>query len=435
LNSALKESKFKKMTKERLISLDVFRGFTILLMTIVNNPGSWAAIYPPLAHAEWHGCTPTDLVFPFFIFIMGTAIPFAMPSKHFDYAVFNKIIVRSLRIFCLGLFLNYFSRIEIFGLEGISILLIRLMITFAVAYALLGNFSLKIKTYLVFGIFAILIILAYSHIEAFQEVRIPGVLQRIGIVYFFVSLLYLKTNLKTQFLVAASILLGYWIALAFVPVPGFGAANFEKGTNLAAWLDNLVLKGHLWSYSKTWDPEGILSTVPAVATGILGMFIGQILNLKIQQTKILKKIAVIGFGLIIAGLLWSVLFPINKSLWTSSYVLYSAGIATLCLTLLYFLIDVANYKKWTKLFLIWGVNPMIVFFFSGIIPRVLSTITIQNPEISTEQINLQSYFYKFCIVPIFSNPMNASLTFAVVYAIFWSLILWVFYKNKLIFKV
>ncbi|MDD2675763.1 MAG: DUF5009 domain-containing protein [Flavobacterium sp.] len=423
------------MTKERLISLDVFRGFTILLMTIVNNPGSWAAIYPPLAHAEWHGCTPTDLVFPFFIFIMGTAIPFAMPSKHFDYAVFNKIIVRSLRIFCLGLFLNYFSRIEIFGLEGISILLIRLMITFAVAYALLGNFSLKIKTYLVFGIFAILIILAYSHIEAFQEVRIPGVLQRIGIVYFFVSLLYLKTNLKTQLLVAASILLGYWIALAFVPVPGFGAANFEKGTNLAAWLDNLVLKGHLWSYSKTWDPEGILSTVPAVATGILGMFIGQILNLKIQQTKILKKIAVIGFGLIIAGLLWSVLFPINKSLWTSSYVLYSAGIATLCLTLLYFLIDVANYKKWTKLFLIWGVNPMIVFFFSGIIPRVLSTITIQNPEISTEQINLQSYFYKFCIVPIFSNPMNASLTFAVVYAIFWSLILWVFYKNKLIFKV
>jgi predicted acyltransferase len=309
------------------------------------------------------------------------------------------------------------------------------MITFAVAYALLGNFSLKIKTYLVFGIFAILIILAYSQIEAFQEVRIPGVLQRIGIVYFFVSLLYLKTNLKTQLLVAASILLGYWIVMAFVPVPGFGPANFEKGTNLAAWLDNLVLKGHLWSYSKTWDPEGILSTLPAVATGILGMFIGQILNLKIQQTEILKKIAAVGFALLIAGLLWSLLFPLNKSLWTSSYVLYTAGIATLCLTVLYFLIDVANYKKWTKLFLIWGVNPMIVFFFSGIIPRVLSTITIQNPKIASEQINLQSYFYKFCIVPIFSNPMNASLTFALMYAVFWSLILWVFYKNKLILKV
>ncbi|MFV8269694.1 acyltransferase family protein [Flavobacterium sp. GT2N3] len=423
------------MTKKRLISLDVFRGFTILLMTIVNNPGSWAAIYPPLAHAKWHGCTPTDLVFPFFIFIMGSAIPFAMPTKQFDYVVFNKIIVRSLRIFCLGLFLNYFSRIELLALEGISLLLLRLMITFAVAYALLGNFSLKIKTYFVFGIFSILLILAYGQIEAFQDVRIPGVLQRIGIVYFFVSLLYLKTNLKTQLLVAASILLGYWIVMAFVPVPGFGAANFEKGTNLAAWLDNLVLKGHLWSYAKTWDPEGILSTLPAVATGILGMFIGQILNLKIQQTEILKKIAVVGFALLIAGLLWSLLFPINKSLWTSSYVLYSAGIATLSLTLLYFLIDVANYKKWTKLFLIWGVNPMIVFFFSGIIPRVLSAIKIENPEIASEQINLQSYFYKFCIVPIFSNPMNASLTFALVYAVFWSLILWGFYKNKLIFKV
>ena len=217
------------MTKERLISLDVFRGFTILLMTIVNNPGSWAAIYPPLAHAEWHGCTPTDLVFPFFIFIMGSAIPFAMPTKQFDYLVFNKIIVRSLRIFCLGLFLNYFSRIELLGLEGISLLLLRLMITFAVAYALLGNFSLKIKTYLVFGIFAILLILAYSQIEAFQDVRIPGVLQRIGIVYFFVSLLYLKTNLKTQLLVAASILLGYWLAMGLFQFRDLVSQILKKG--------------------------------------------------------------------------------------------------------------------------------------------------------------------------------------------------------------
>ena len=423
------------MTKERLISLDVFRGFTILLMTIVNNPGSWAAIYPPLAHAEWHGCTPTDLVFPFFIFIMGSAIPFAMPTKQFDYLVFNKIIVRSLRIFCLGLFLNYFSRIELLGLEGISLLLLRLMITFAVAYALLGNFSLKIKTYLVFGIFAILLILAYSQIEAFQEVRIPGVLQRIGIVYFFVALLYLKTNLKTQLLVAASILLGYWLAMGFIPVPGFGAANFEKGTNLAAWLDNLVLEGHLWSYSKTWDPEGILSTLPAIATGIFGMFIGQVLNLQIPKVEIIKKTAIIGIALLITGLLWSIVFPINKSLWTSSYVLYTAGIATICLTLLYWIIDVLNYNKWIKLFLIWGVNPMIVFFFSGIIPRVLSTIKIQNPEIATEEINLQSYIYNYNIVPLFSNPLDASLTYALVYAVFWSIILWVFYKNKLIFKV
>ena len=280
------------MTKERLTSLDVFRGFTILLMTIVNNPGSWASIYPPLEHAEWHGCTPTDLVFPFFVFIMGTAIPFAMPTKHFDAAVFNKILVRSLRIFCLGLSLNFFSRIHLFDLEGIPLLLVRLAITFAVAYALLGNFTLKVKTYLVFGIFALMIFLAYSKLEAFEDVRIPGVLQRIGIVYFFASLLYLKTNLKSQLLIVASILVGYYILMAFVPVPGVGAANFDKGTNLAAWLDNLVLNGHLWSVSKTWDPEGILSTLPAIGTGILGMFIGQILNLQISKTEIIKKIAI-----------------------------------------------------------------------------------------------------------------------------------------------
>ncbi|KIC00490.1 amino acid transporter [Flavobacterium sp. KMS] len=423
------------MTKERLISLDVFRGFTILLMTIVNNPGSWASIYPPLEHAEWHGCTPTDLVFPFFIFIMGTAIPFAMPTKHFDSGVFNKILVRSLRIFCLGLSLNYFSRIQLFGLEGIPLLLLRLSITFAVAYALLGNFTLKVKTYLVFGIFALLLFLAYSKIEAFKDVRIPGVLQRIGIVYFFTSLLYLKTNLKTQLLVTASILLIYWILMAFVPVPGFGAANFEKGTNLAAWLDNLLLNGHLWSFSKTWDPEGILSTLPAIGTGILGMFIGQILNLQITKTEILKKLAISGIVLLVIGMLWNIIFPINKSLWSSSYVLYTAGIATICLTILYYIIDVANYKKWTKLFLIWGVNPMIVFYFSGIIPRVLSSIKVQSPDIAAEEINLQALIYKFGITPCFENPLNASLAYAISYAIFWSLILWVFYKKKLIFKV
>lgn len=423
------------MTKERLTSLDVFRGFTILLMTIVNNPGSWSSIYPPLEHSEWHGCTPTDLVFPFFVFIMGTAIPFAMPTKHFDWGVFNKILVRSLRIFCLGFFLSCFSRIHLFDLEGIPLLAIRLIITFAVAYALLGNFSLKVKTYLVVGIFAILLGLTYSNLESFQDTRIPGVLQRIGIVYFFASILYLKTNLKTQLIVAASLLVGYWLLMAFVPVPGFGEANFDKGTNLAAWLDNLLLEGHLWASSKTWDPEGILSTLPAIGTGIIGMFIGQLLNLQIDKIEIAKKLAIAGIVLVIFGLLWSTIFPINKSLWTSSYVLYTAGIATICLTILYYIIDIANYKKWTKLFLIWGVNPMIVFFFSGVIPRVLSSIKVQSPEIATEQINLQTLIYKFGIETWFENPLNSSLAYAILYAIFWSLILWVFYKKKLIFKV
>ncbi|WP_433813042.1 acyltransferase family protein [Flavobacterium johnsoniae] len=423
------------MTKERLTSLDVFRGFTILLMTIVNNPGSWSSIYPPLEHAEWHGCTPTDLVFPFFVFIMGTAIPFAMPVKHFDGAVFNKILVRSLRIFCLGLFLSVFSRIHLFGLEGIPLLGVRLVIAFAVAYALLGNFSMKVKIILAVGIFIILLSLAFSGLEHFEDTRIPGVLQRIAIVYFFASILYLKTNLKTQLWVVASILVIYYLLMAFVPVPGFGPANFDKGTNLAAWLDNLVLNGHLWSVSKTWDPEGILSTLPAIGTGILGMYIGQLLNLQTNRTEILKKTAISGVILLIGGLLWNIIFPINKSLWTSSYVLYTAGIATLCLSLLYYIIDIQGYKKWAKLFLIWGVNPMIVFFFSGIIPRVLGSIQVQNPETGGEEISVLTLIYKHGIAPCFENPLNASLAYALSYAVFWSVILWIFYKKKLIFKV
>ncbi len=422
------------MIKDRLTSLDVFRGFTIFLMTIVNNPGDWGAIYPPLEHAKWNGCTPTDLVFPFFVFIMGVAISFAMPNKKLDSETLTKIAARSMRIFCLGLFLNFFGKIAVFGLEGIPLLGAKLAITLAVAYALLGNFSSKIKLYLAFIILAILFFLAYSGIEAYQAVRIPGVLQRIGIVYFFASLLYTKTSQKTQVLVALGLLLLYWGLMTLIPVPGIGV-NLEKGTNFASWLDGIVLKDHMWLTTKTWDPEGFLSTIPAIASGIIGMLVGQIINHPLPKIQIAKKLLIVGVSITIVGIIWNIVFPINKSLWTSSYVLFTSGLATLSLTILYYIIEIANYKKWTKLFLIWGVNPMFVFFFSGIIPRVLSTIEIQNPKITTSKINLQEYFYSFYVVPSFDNPLNASLAFALYYAIFWSFILWILYKNKLVFKV
>lgn len=406
-----------------------------MLMTIVNNPGSWSSIYSPLEHAEWDGCTPTDLVFPFFIFIMGTAIPFAMPNKTLDSATFNKILVRSLRIFCLGLFLNYFGKIEIFGLDGFPLLISRLILTLAVAYALLGSFSPKFKTYLVFSILGILLFFAFSGIVAYQEVRIPGVLQRIGIVYFFSSILYLKTALRTQILVVGSILIGYWALMTMVPIPEVGASNLGKGTNLAAYIDNIFLKNHMWSQTKNWDPEGLLSTIPAISSGLIGMLLGQLLNRPIPKLEITKKMIGIGLGLVILGLIWNIVFPINKSLWSSSYVLYTAGLATLCLAILYYIIEIANYKKWTKFFLFWGVNPMIVFFFSGIIPIVFSMIKIQNPENHSEQLGLQDYFYNYSITPFFANPLNASLAYALIYTILWSILLWVFYKNKLIFKV
>ena len=423
------------MIKERLTSLDVFRGFTILLMTIVNNPGNWEAIYPPLEHANWNGCTPTDLVFPFFVFIMGAAISFAMPNKKLDGETFTKIAARSLRIFCLGLFLNFFGKIALFGWVGIPLLSAKLAITLTVAYALLGNFSSKIKLYLALIILIILFYLAYSGIEAYQSVRIPGVLQRIGIVYFFTALLYMKTTQKTQILVALGLVVLYWGFMALLPVPGIGAANFEKGTNFASWLDGVVLKGHMWITTKTWDPEGFLSTLPSIASGIIGMLVGQLMNRPLPKILIVRNMLIVGASIAILGLLWNLVFPINKSLWTSSYVLFTSGLATLCLAALYYIIEIANYKKWTKLFLIWGVNPMFVFFFSGIIPRVLSTIEIRNPQVISSKINLEDYFYSFYVVPSYDNPLNASLAFALYYAVFWSFIVWILYKNKLVFKV
>lgn len=423
------------MTRERLISLDVFRGLTILLMTIVNNPGDWGNVYPPLLHAEWHGCTLTDLVFPFFVFIMGVAVPLAMPDKIYDETTFNKILVRSLRMFCLGIFFNFFGKIQLFGLEGIPLLVGRLAITIAVGYALMGNFSSKVKNILAFSILIIYFFLAYSGIEAYHDVRLPGVLQRIAIVYFVVSLLYLKTSQKTQIITGAILLLGYWAVMTLIPVPGFGTANLDKGTNLAASLDSVLLKGHMYRGTVTWDPEGILSTLPSIVNGIIGLLIGQILMREISKTQKATKMAITGIALIITGLLWNIVFPINKSIWTSSYVLYTTGLAATFLSILYYVIDIADYKKGFKPFLIWGVNPMIVFFTSQIIPQALVMIEFQNPHNPEEKINLLSYLYGFGIAPFFINPMTASLAGALVYVCIWTFILWIFYKNKLIFKV
>lgn len=428
--------------KERIISLDVLRGITVMMMVLVNNPGSWGNIFAPLEHAEWNGCTPTDLVFPFFIFILGAAIPLAIVTKELNQQTFLKILTRSLRIISLGLFLGFYGKIELFNLEGYPLLLSKLIITGIVAYALLGNFEQKIKLYLVLALFFIFMFLAFSGIEAYQEVRLPGVLQRIGLVYFFASLVYLKTNIKGQILTVALLLLGYWAVMTLIPVPGFGPANLDKGTNLAGWIDNLLLENHLWASSKTWDPEGILSTIPAIANGIVGLLVGQLLNSNLPKNDKALKMFGTGLTLVILGLIWNQFFPMNKSLWTSSFVLYTAGFATLFLASFYYMIDIKGYKKWTTPILFWGVNPMIVFFLSGILPRVLSSIKVANPAYITgnleeipEQIGLQTYLNKFCIVPHFDDPKVASLVWALLNITFWSLVLWYFYKKKLFFKV
>ncbi len=412
------------MLSNRNPSIDIFRGLTMMLMTIVNNPGSWSHIYPPLEHAEWHGCTPTDLVFPFFALIMCVSIPFSGDTG----LSFSKVLTRTLRIFCLGLFLNFFSKISLGDSTGIVLMLFRLAISIAVAYALLGNFSEKVKLYTALAITILLLGLAYSGIEAFASVRIPGVLQRLALIYFAVALLKPRLSYLQILILAAIILLAYWAILALLPVPGLGADVFQKGNNVAAYIDNLLLPGHLWASSKTWDPEGILSTIPAIATGLIGLWMGSKIK---QNANSLNMLLGVG-GLVLLGLalLWHTVFPINKSLWTSSYVLYTAGWCMLVFLSIRIIFTYVNLTGIQNYLIMWGVNPMLVFFGSGIIPRALNMLK-WGPEAQ----GTTDYMYTNGIVPLFSNPKMASFAGAITYICIWSLILLILKRKNLIFKV
>lgn len=422
--------------KQRLISLDVLRGLTMILMTIVNNPGDWGHVYPPLLHAEWHGCTPTDLVFPTFLLIVGVSIVLASPVKVLNGPALQRIVTRTLRIFCLGMFSGFFVRIHLFGLEGNALLAARLVVTAVVVVALFSDYDRKWQFITAAGIFVLMIGLAFSGIEPFNTVRIPGVLQRIAVVYLIASLLYLKTGWRTQATVGVVLLLAYWGIMTLIPVPGVGEANLEKGTNLAAWLDNLLLPGHLWASSKTWDPEGILSTLPAIGTGIAGLLIGTMLKSEgLGKVEKVKYMLTGGLAGIAVGWLWNLAFPLNKALWTSSFVLYAAGWALLLLAVLYYMIDVKGHSKWTTFFVIFGVNPMVVFFFTGMIFRILNAVKVPNPSGGSEKLDFVPYFYQYHLVPVFNDPRNASLAQALLLVALWYVILLFLYRKKLIFKV
>lgn len=377
---------------QRLLSLDFFRGLTVAAMILVNNPGSWGHIYAPLEHAEWNGCTPTDLVFPFFLFIVGVSIAYAMGSKKLDPTSHNKTILKALKraltLFGLGLFLAFFPR----------------------------NFS------------------TFNFVESLQTIRIPGVLQRIGVVFFISSVIFLKSSEKTIFRTIVIILFTYWALMTFVPVPGVGYANLEKETNLGAWLDRTILtEAHLWKSAKTWDPEGILSTLPAIASGLIGVLVGVYLKRKDVDAAVkISWLFAVGVLITLAGLLWDLQFPINKSLWTSSYVLYTGGLATIVLALCYWIIDVNKYNRFTKPFVIYGVNAITVFFVSGLMPRLVNMIKIKQPN--GEEMGALSSFYQSFFVPYFS-PINASLAYAIVFIMFFYVILWVMYKKNIIIKV
>ncbi|MEJ5961140.1 acyltransferase family protein [Pedobacter immunditicola] len=375
---------------QRLLSLDYFRGFTVAAMILVNNPGSWGDIYAPLKHAPWHGCTPTDLIFPFFLFIVGVSIAYAMGSKKADPALHRQLILKALKraliLFGLGLFLSLYP---------------------------------KIFT---------------DPIEALKVVRIPGVLQRIGLVFFFATLIFLKSSEKNIFKIFIGLLAFYWIMMTFVPVPGVGYPNLEKETNLGAWIDRSILtEAHLYKSAKTWDPEGLFSTIPAIATALFGVLTGLYLRRKdIEAPTKVAWLFTAGTSAIIAGLLWDLQFPINKALWTSSFVLYTGGMATVILALCYWMIDVQRYTRFTIPFVVYGVNAITVFFLSGLLPRTLNMIKVTMPD-GTET-GAQSWLYQSFYTPYFS-PVNASLAWAVTQILFWFVILYIMYRKKIFIKV
>lgn len=373
----------------RLLSLDFFRGATVAAMILVNNPGDWGHIYAPLEHAEWNGCTPTDLIFPFFLFIVGVSIAYAMGGKKADPSSHGKTLFKALKraliLFGLGLFLSLFP---------------------------------KVFT---------------APVEAFQQVRIPGVLQRIAVVFFISAIIFLKNTEKNIFKILLAILAVYWALMTFIPVPGVGYANLEKETNLGAWLDRSILtEAHLWKSAKTWDPEGILSTLPAIATGLFGILVGVYLKRKdVDAATKISWLFCTGCAAVALGLLWDLQFPINKSLWTSSFVLYTGGLATMILSLCYWIIDVQQYNRFTKPFVVYGVNAITVFFLSGLIPRIFRMITVKGSDGS--DMHLQSWLYSGFAASF--SPINASLAWAISFILFWLVILWVMYNKKIIIKV
>ncbi len=367
---------------QRLLSLDVFRGITIAGMILVNNPGSWSHIYPALEHASWNGVTPTDLIFPFFLFIVGVAITFSLTKRKERGDDQKKLILqifrRGITLFVLGLIMYGFP---------------------------------------------------YFHLDT---QRIPGVLQRIAVCYMISSVIFLRASIKTIVYTAFAILAVYWGMMTLIPVPGVGSANLEPSTNLGAWLDRTVLGlSHLWSGSKTWDPEGILSTLPAISTTLLGIITGHWLKSKRDETTKVAWMFFFGNIGLVLGTIWDIWFPINKGLWTSSYVIFTAGMALQFLAMCYWLIDIKGYKKWTKPFVVYGMNAITVFFLSGIVGRLLSLIKVSS---GGESLTLKGYLYT-SMFTWWLSPINASLAWAIVNVLFWLGILWILYVKKIFIKV
>ncbi len=380
------------MTFKRITSVDIFRGLTIAFMILVNTPGTWGHIYPPLEHAAWHGITPTDLIFPFFLFIVGVSIVLAYHKKrkYIDFKGFGKIFSRSVKIILIGL--------------------------------LLAGFTYK-----------------FPFFKDISHLRLPGVLQRIGLVFFVSGLLFVYVrNWRWYALLLLVLLGGYWYSMTQIPINN-EMPKLTKTHNLASVIDNkIITKDHMWKhYEKEgyvqgdYDPEGLFSTLPAIATTILGIFLGLILvNIRISPYAKLILFIGIGFSLWLLGWWWSQYFPLNKRLWTSSYVLYTGGLAYLVFGLIYFIVDILNYQKWAKIFKYLGMNAIAIFTLS-----VFLTKSFYLLHIPTTKYTIHGWLYHYIyVVPLGNNELS-SMLYALSVVIFYIFVAWIMYRKRIFIKV
>ncbi len=380
----------------RYYSLDVFRGATVALMILVNNPGSWSHIFGPLEHAPWHGLTPTDLVFPFFLFAVGNAMSFVMPrfEQAGPAAFWKKVLTRTFLIFAIGLFLNWSPFVKWSGE------------------------SLVVKTW--------------------ENIRILGVLQRIALCYFFASIIVYYGKTKGAFIMGMMILLLYWFIC-------FAAGQAGDPYSLAGWFGttidiNILGVTHVYKgEGLPFDPEGLMSTPAAIVQVIFGFLVGEYIQLKGKHFEMLANLLIAGIILMATGYVWSLSFPINKKIWTSSYTIYTSGMAILTLGTLIYWIEFKNIKSnWSKFFDVFGKNPLFIFVLSGFLPRILALVRWPNgihPDGSNKYTSPLPWFYEHICKPIATDERVGSLLYALIMITFYWLIVYILNKKKIYIKV
>jgi predicted acyltransferase len=369
---------------DRLVSLDVFRGLTMAAMVIVNDPGDWDHAYWPLLHAEWNGWTPTDLIFPFFLFMVGVSMTLSKSTMGSRW----RIARRGVTIMALGWLI-----------------------------ALVPYFR-------------------------FATLRLPGVLVRIGLCYMAAVAIYRLTapgparddrrHATRLMLWIAGLTGAYWLAMVFLPFPGHDAGDLTAAGNLGAFIDRAVLgQNHMWG-KRPWDPEGLLSTVPAIASTLMGVVTGFWLRAPVSGGTRALLMAAAGIAAMATGSLWDLAFPINKNLWTSSYAWFAGGAGAFGLALCHWVIDVKGWRWWTKPFAVLGVNPIALFVLAGLSAKTLLLVTVAGA--GGTSISLYAHIYRTWYEP-FAAPKNASLLFALSYLAVLYVILWVMYRQRIFLKV